>query len=69
MFSFTNYDAHGERADLYRALLRRQYAIYPKADETFILSQMCSEAARIADMSLADCAAELERMNGGKVGA
>jgi hypothetical protein len=64
MFSFTRHDSHGERADLYRALLRRQCAIYPTADDTFILSQMCSEAARIADMSIADCAAELERMSG-----
>ncbi len=63
MFSFTHYQAHGERADLYRAILRRQCAIYPTADETFILSQMCSESLRIADMSIADCAAELERMN------
>jgi hypothetical protein len=64
MYSFTHYQAHGERADLYRAILRRQYEIYPTADETFILSQMCSESLRIADMSITDCAAELERMNG-----
>jgi hypothetical protein len=69
MFSFTKYDSHGERADLYRAILRRQCEIYPTADETFILSQMCSESLRIADMSIADCAAELERMNGGKAAA
>ena len=62
MFSFTRHDAHGERADLYRAILRRQCEIYPTADETFILSQMCGESVRIADMSIADCAAELERM-------
>ena len=64
MFSFTNYQAHGERADLYRAILRKTCATYPTADETFILSQMCGEEVRIADMSIADCASELERMSG-----
>jgi hypothetical protein len=62
MFSFTNYAAHGERADLYRAILRKTCATYPTAGDTFILSQMCGEAVRIADMSIADCAAELGRM-------
>ncbi len=69
MYSFTHCHAHGERADLYRAILRKTCDTYPKADDTFILSQMCSESLRIADMSIADCAAELERMNGGKVAA
>jgi hypothetical protein len=69
MYSFTHYQAHGERADLYRAILRRQYEIYPTADETFILSQMCSESLRIADMSIADCAAELAKMQAEKVAA
>lgn len=68
MYSFTHYQSHGERADLYRAILRRQYEIYPTADYTFILSQMCGEEVRIAGMSIADCAAELERM-GKKVAA
>ena len=69
MFSFTHFQAHGERADLYRAILRKTCATYPTATDTFIDAQMCSEAVRIADMSIADCAAELERMNGGKVAA
>lgn len=64
MYSFTRHDSHGERADLYRAILRKTCATYPTADDTFILSQMCSESCRIADMSIADCAAELERMSG-----
>ncbi len=68
MYSFTHCHAHGERADLYRAILRETCAIYPKADETFILSQMCGESVRIAAMSISDCAAELERM-GAKVAA
>ena len=68
MYSFTHYQAHGERADLYRAILRDTCKIYPNADETFILSQMCGEASRIAAMSIADCAAELARM-GKKVAA
>ncbi len=63
MYSFTHYQSHGERADLYRAILRKTCATYPTADFTFILSQMCGEASRIADMSIADCAAELERMS------
>ncbi len=63
MHSFTHHQSHGERADLYRAILRRQYEIYPIADYTFILSQMCGEEVRIAGMSIADCAAELERMS------
>jgi hypothetical protein len=62
MYSFTHHQSHGERADLYRAILRRQYEIYPTAADTFILSQMCGEASRIADMSITDCAAELDRM-------
>jgi hypothetical protein len=63
MYSFTRHDSHGERADLYRAILRKTCATYPTADDTFILSQMCGEASRIADMSITDCAAELERMS------
>ena len=52
-----------------RAILRKTCATYPAATDTFIDAQMCGEAVRIADMSIADCAAELERMNGGKVAA
>lgn len=62
MYSFTNHQSHGERADLYRAILRRTCQTYPTATDTFIDSQMCGEAVRIADMSISDCAAELERM-------
>lgn len=64
MFSFTHYQAHGERAELYRAIKRRTFATYPGADETFIDANMCSEAVRISKMTLAECDAELERMNG-----
>lgn len=64
MFSFTHYQAHGERADLYRAILRKTCDTYPTATDTFIDAQMCGEAVRIADMSITDCAAELDRMNG-----
>ena len=69
MFSFTRHDSHGERADLYRAILRKTCEIYPSADDTFILSQMCGESVRIADMSIADCAAELAGMQAKKVAA
>jgi hypothetical protein len=69
MYSFTHHQSHGERADLYRAILRKTCDTYPKADETFILSQMCSESVRIADMSIADCAAELAKMQAEKVAA
>ena len=62
MHSFTHHDAHGERAELYRAILNQTCNTFPKADDTFILSQMCSVEVRLSNMTPAECAAELESM-------
>jgi len=66
MYSFTHHQSHGDRADLYRAILRRTCQTFPTATDTFIDAQMCGEAVRIADMSIADCAAELVGMQAEK---